>query len=288
MTENTILYDFEITEKVSNILSSDFWVFKNFSKWMMPSLLDPVKFSSNVSIYLSTGKIEADIDLINHKIEAPCIINIRSGQILQIRNFTDNFCCSFVVMSKRFIDNLFLLLKDNRAYGVAIMENIIPVTIDITDRFDRFYTHLDEIFKDKDNPSGYQTMTLAISSFFLEIAYKCFVPRLEHRLKNNHRLSDSFLSLVQEHFKNERFLDFYAKQLGISPKHLSRTMKSVTGYTAVEWIERYVILEAKVMLKSTNLSIQQISDELNFPSQSFFGKYFKKNVGVSPKEFRYT
>ena len=60
-------------------------------------------------------------------------------------------------------------------------------------------------------------------------------------------------------------------------------MKNLTGFTAVEWIERYVVLEAKVMLKASNLNIQQISDELNFPSQSFFGKYFKKNVGMSPK-----
>jgi AraC-like DNA-binding protein len=54
----------------------------------------------------------------------------------------------------------------------------------------------------------------------------------------------------------------------------------------VEWIERFVILEAKVMLRSSNMTIQQIADELNFPSQSFFGKYFKKSVGVSPKEYR--
>ena len=56
--------------------------------------------------------------------------------------------------------------------------------------------------------------------------------------------------------------------------------------TAVDWIERFVILEAKVLLKSSNLNIQQIADELNFPSQSFFGKYFKKLTGMSPKEFR--
>ena len=53
-----------------------------------------------------------------------------------------------------------------------------------------------------------------------------------------------------------------------------------------EWIERYVILEAKAMLRSSNLTVQQISDELYFPSQSFFGKYFKKSTGMSPKEFR--
>ena len=66
-------------------------------------------------------------------------------------------------------------------------------------------------------------------------------------------------------------MDFYANELSITPKHLSRTVNSQTGFTAVEWIERYVILEAKVMLKSSNMTIQHIADELNFPSQSFFG-----------------
>ena len=100
------------------------------------------------------------------------------------------------------------------------------------------------------------------------------------------RMSDQFLQLVQEHFREQRFLEFYANVLEVTPKHLSRTVKAQTGFTAVEWIERFVILEAKVLLRSSNLNIQQISAELNFPSQSFFGKYFKKITGMSPKEFR--
>lgn len=103
---------------------------------------------------------------------------------------------------------------------------------------------------------------------------------------NQGRMTDQFLMLAQRHFRQQRFLDFYAQKLEVSPKHLSRTVKAQTGYTAVEWIEKFVILEAKVLLKSSNLNIQQISDELNFASQSFFGKYFKKITGMSPKEFR--
>lgn len=56
--------------------------------------------------------------------------------------------------------------------------------------------------------------------------------------------------------------------------------------SAAEWIDDYVILEAKALLRSTNLTIQQISYELNFPSQSFFGKYFKRLTGMSPKEYK--
>ena len=79
---------------------------------------------------------------------------------------------------------------------------------------------------------------------------------------------------------------FYAKELEITTKHLGRTIKAQTGFTASEWLDRLVVLEAKVLLKSTSMTIQQIAEELNFSSQSFFGKYFKNLVGISPKEFR--
>ncbi|KAA5414161.1 AraC family transcriptional regulator [Bacteroides cellulosilyticus] len=85
--------------------------------------------------------------------------------------------------------------------------------------------------------------------------------------------------------KKEKVL-YYADRLHLSAGYLSTIIKRVSGKTAAEWIDDYVTLEAKALLKSTNLTIQQISDELNFPSQSFFGKYFKRITGLSPKEYR--
>lgn len=284
--DEKLKYDFDLTEKVSNILSYDFWVLKKFGAAMLPPLFNPLKFTSNVSIYIRTGNGQFDIDLLSYKILAPCVVNIRAGQILQVKDISEDFDSSFIVMSKRFCDNIFLLLQDSSAYSVATRTPVFNLRESVVTKFERFYENVYDIFIDKENPNSYQSMTLALGSFFFEIAYQCFPPVVNPMSKWNNRIIDRFISLVQQNFKKERFLEFYAEQLEITPKHLSRTMKTQTGFTAVEWIERYVILEAKVMLKSTNLSIQQISDELNFPSQSFFGKYFKKNVGMSPKEFR--
>ena len=72
----------------------------------------------------------------------------------------------------------------------------------------------------------------------------------------------------------------------MNPKYLSTVIKEISGKSAFEWINNYVILEAKSMLKSTGKTIQQISDELNFANQSFFGKYFKQHVGIPPSEYR--
>ena len=91
---------------------------------------------------------------------------------------------------------------------------------------------------------------------------------------------------VSTNFVKERSVIFYADQLFLTPKHLSRVIKEVSGRSAGEWIDEQVILEAKARLKTSSLTVQEISDQLGFPNQSFFGKYFKRHVGMSPSDYR--
>ena len=93
-------------------------------------------------------------------------------------------------------------------------------------------------------------------------------------------------ALVENHFRSERRVGWYAKQLNITPKYLSEAVKAISHRTPNEWIDYYTIHELRIMLKSTAKSIKEIAVELNFPNQSFMGKYFKDHVGVSPSEYR--
>lgn len=95
-----------------------------------------------------------------------------------------------------------------------------------------------------------------------------------------------FLLAVTEYFRKERQVTFYADKLCITPKHLSAVVKDISGHTAGEWIDNYVVMEAKVLLHSTDRTIQEIAMQLNFANQSFFGKYFKHHTGVSPSVYR--
>lgn len=94
-----------------------------------------------------------------------------------------------------------------------------------------------------------------------------------------------FIELVHAYHRTERTVGFYAGKLFISPKYLSLIVKEATGRSAAEWIDEYVILEAKNMLRFSGKNIQQVAYELNFTSQSSFGKYFKHLTGMSPSEF---
>jgi len=96
----------------------------------------------------------------------------------------------------------------------------------------------------------------------------------------------NFIRLLEQNFRAQHRVSWYAEQLCITPKYLSETVKKISQRPPNEWIDHYVILEARVLLKDTTKSIKEITDELNFPNQSFLGKYFKEHVGVSPSEYR--
>ena len=95
-----------------------------------------------------------------------------------------------------------------------------------------------------------------------------------------------FIRLVEQNYRSERRVSWYGEQLCITPKYLSETVKAISQRTPNEWIDKYVTLELRVQLKNTTKSIKEIAKDLNFPNQSFLGKYFKEHVGVSPSAYR--
>ena len=102
--------------------------------------------------------------------------------------------------------------------------------------------------------------------------------------ENNH--FDKFMRLLQENYMKHHTIKYYADRMNLSPKYLSLIIKKVSGRLATEWIDDCVILEAKNLIKYSSMSIQEISYALNFTNQSFFGKYFKRHTGISPKAYR--
>lgn len=99
-------------------------------------------------------------------------------------------------------------------------------------------------------------------------------------------LFEKFIALVSEYHDRYRNVGFYADKLCLTPKYLSKLIKNATGRSAPEWIDSYVILEAKNMLKYSNDTIKEIVYKLNFPNQSVFYKFFKARTGMTPSEYR--
>ncbi len=107
----------------------------------------------------------------------------------------------------------------------------------------------------------------------------------EPRSRRSNYVKD-FMALVHKHHQTERSVTFYASKLFISPKYLSLIVKEATGRSAAQWIDEFVILEAKNLLRFSGKNVQQIAYELNFSNQSSFGKYYKHITGMSPTEYQ--
>ena len=108
----------------------------------------------------------------------------------------------------------------------------------------------------------------------------------ENKSLRSKAVFEDFLALVRDNHNKERSLSFYADKLYLTPKYLSKLVKNVSGKSAHEWIDSFVISEAMNMLKYSDMSIKSIVWELNFPNQTTFYRFFKANTGMTPSEYR--
>lgn len=138
------------------------------------------------------------------------------------------------------------------------------------------------------HPFGQELLQHTFYLFLFEMAglSKRYAQQINKQLSRKESLLLQFISLVQQQFKTQRSVQEYARQLNITPKYLTETIKEVSGKNAGDIIDEHVLLEAKLHLDNPQNSIAQIADELNFGDQSIFGKFFKRLTGLSPKEYR--
>lgn len=278
--------DLALSSTVEEILNQDFWIFRNYNASLFSLSKEAVKFSAYTTLLVQRGSGKAMLSLREIEINAPALVIIHEGEILKTLECSDDLEVSICVLSRRFIDTLVSMQTEITTFSLVHRSSIIPISPDKVKRYDILYDDLEDLLKQEVTPHIFEAAIHTILAFYHRYAFDDFSFSNDNKVCASVRLTETFLQLVKRHFKENRFLDFYAEKLGITRKHLSRVVKEQTGISPVEWIERNVILEAKVLLRSSTLTIQQISDSLNFSSQSFFGKHFKKYTGYTPGEYR--
>ena len=215
---------------------------------------------------------------------------ISPDQIVQTKEITKDFSGLFIAVSPSFIDRTFKPLKELLPFMLYIKYNSsIQLTLEEFNILAKYHSFLLDTVKNVDNIYRKEITKGILSSLFYEIyniiSRKAIV-NTSHNTTRKEEIFKLFMKEVTENFKQERSVSFYASKLCLTPKHLSGVVKEVSGKTAGECIDGLVILESRALLKSTELSIQEIAEHLNFANQSFFGKYFKHFVGISPKKYR--
>jgi AraC-like DNA-binding protein len=247
----------------------------------------PFKIDVTVAIICIKGTTEGSIDLKPYRTDGAYLITILPGQIMQYKSISEDFSGLFIVMSQKFTESLMPNAQERLPLSLSVRDNpAIPLDEEALQGMIDYFYMLKRVIQVKDHPYRMEVARHLTLSFFYGAGVYF------HNLDENRKMTqyevifEKFLEAVQKYHKQERGLEFFADKVCVSAKHLSKVVKETSGKTANDWIDEHVALEAKALLKSTNMTIDQISEELNFPSQSFFGKYFKRVTGMSPRDYK--
>jgi|AGTN01.2.fsa_nt_gi AraC-type DNA-binding domain-containing proteins len=246
----------------------------------------PFKVDVIIIFVCLRGSARGFINLKAYEMQSPCLAILLPNQILQHEFISDDFEGYLIVFSKDFAGTLLTQIRDKFPLFLAAINNpVLPLNSQLLSAAIVYYRIIKRVVDDAQNP--YQLEIVKHTTMSLFYSFGSWLHNSPEQSQSKRKaLVKNFFNLVQTHCKEERGLSFYADELNITPKHLSKVIKENSNMSAAAWIDNSVVLEAQAMLKSTNMTIQQISDELNFPSQSFFGKFFKRVTGMSPKEYR--
>lgn len=249
------------------------------------SITFPVKSDTTISIIIISGSMECIVDMTVHDIDTPGMLIILPSQIVESISFSNDFKGFCLIMSSSFMANLPMSNK------IPLLTNVRRNSFFAVDKPSlkaiENYIHMVQAALRAPNNYKYEIVThLTVAYYYGLGTYIHNTERREVSTSRNDQIANDFLDLVRENCFLHRDMSFYSDTLCLSAKHISLAVKKVTGDNAMKWIERYTILNAKSLLKTTSLPISEISDMFNFSTLSDFGKYFKRFTGYSPRAFR--
>ena len=255
----------------------------------------PFRFDGYIIIYCLRGKIRLDINLDSFQISENSLVLNVPGNIIRVSEIDKkdkDMHFIIVAMSKNFMSSV--RFDFNRLFNesVALMDNPCISLDDSERKVCSLYLGLASELLGSNIQNKKESIGSLISSiaYFLGSIWTSRLSEAEHKPQSPSvkakYIYDQFLRLVTDYHTSERNMAFYADKLCLTPKYLSKLVKSVSGRSAPDWIDAFVILESKNLLKYSELSIKEIVVRLNFPNQSVFYKFFKSHTGMTPSQYR--
>ena len=238
--------------------------------------------------FCHSGEARIEIDLLEYDITPNTQIIFLPNSIINYSYASPDLSISYITFSNAFFQEATVRLDPS--FFHFLKENpVVTLPVERTRTINGLIIALEDLYKDKENCFRLQILRNYIQSFLLDIydkTHRIFEQNRPEGISRQEELFKRFIQLIHKHCLNQREVSFYAQKMFITPRYLSAITQAVAGETAKNIIDKHVILEIKVLLESTDLSIQEIANRLQFPDQSFFGRYFKKHTSISPQYYR--
>ena len=254
-------------------------------------LTGPVRLNFIVMGLCKKGEANYSVDTCQHKVKAGDLMFISEGHVLDAYEPSSNYECHYIMVSTEFYHSFVMNVKNVSSLLLFSMNNpVVPLTPHEVQVYTNYYLTIRRKMADTRHHFRTNLVKALLLAMFYDMSNVIWrVGRNDIKNRKRKRadaLFTQFIGLLEDNFRMERRVSWYAEQMGITPKYLSEMVKQVSKRTPNEWIDSYVLLEIRVMLKNTTKSIKEIANAVNFPNQSFFGKFFKEHMGMSPTEFR--
>lgn len=251
------------------------------------------KVNGSILLLVEKGEVEIEINTEVCRASAPAVISLNHGAFVHVHGDAAKNAEVFVLIySPSFLRDVNISFAaissdafiDRPTPFLQLREREVPMLL-------RYFSLLHNVMTETLDRQITRHIVSSLTSalFYQLMALVC--TRIEHgrsgqgNLQRNNYVQD-FMRLVHVYYNRERSVSFYASKLFISPKYLSLLVKEATGRSAAQWIDIFVIMEAKNMLRYSGKNVQQVAYALNFSNQSSFGKYFKHLTGLSPTEYQ--
>lgn len=256
----------------------------------------PCRFDGFMIIYCVKGHIRLNVNLEEYELHDNMLFMYMPGNLIRVNELVDtrkedlHYIC--MAMSKEFVSSLMLDVNKIFTRNMALIEN--PCLLMDNAEKDLLCGHVNLILDILKSDISYKSESVrsVLSSVIYNLASVWSVHMGEKGAvsqgvtSRSRAMFEQFIRLVSEYHTMYRNVGFYADKLCLTPKYLSRLIKDASGRSAPDWIDAYVILEAKNLLKYSSMAIKEIVFKLNFPNQSVFYKFFKARTGMTPTEYR--
>lgn len=247
-----------------------------------PYISEPYRAESYAVEFLRKGSIIMQTQLEKKIIHAPAVIALGPTVTRSFAKNSPEILIDIIFFKPQFFletqTNVFFLSK----YEFFEINNVLELKGKQKIKFERIFNLISELLRGN---SKHQSDTLISYLYILIYELDSVLDTIPVDVSQN-PIFENFKILLFQDFLKQRSVEYYADSLNVTRKYLSEVIKKNSGKTASEWITEVVIQEAKVLLQNKSLTINQISDELNFQNQSAFGRFFKNHTGISPLEYR--
>jgi AraC-like DNA-binding protein len=249
--------------------------------------LTPCQMNITCTCICVKGEMRIIVDGRSYHIKKGGMVTLFPESILQICWKSPDYESYAVAITRKFFDSI--AMPPTTPTYLYIKENPCIMTTNHEQKdLHILYDELKRRDMRTEHPWRFEiSKSLATAIFYEVFAIYQKGTSTPHQLcQRKNTLFLDFQQFVTVHYIEHRGINFYADKLCITPRYLSAVVKEISGLTPSHCIEKVVASNARILLTTTQMTIQHISDELNFPNHSFFSKYFKRVTGMTPKECR--